>query len=138
MIILHIPLQAPSQNDFSKYRDYHMRSIKTKEIRGAWAAACRVAMRAAGVPAAIGPRRLHVIAYRRQRCRDEANLIGGMKPAVDGLVDAGLLIDDAKKYARISYQQKTVSESPTRRAHTVLNVENIDSQPTQITTQETP
>lgn len=132
MIEIRIPLQAPSQNDFSAYRDWRARSRATRSIRMAWASACRVLMAAKGIPKAVGPRRLHVIAYRKQKCRDIANLSGGLKPAIDGLVDAGLLIDDADELARITYAQGVRSESPTRDVLTIIQVENIDSQPSQI------
>lgn len=133
MIELRIPLEAPSQNHFSAYRDWKARSRATRAIRLTWASACRVLMSAKGIPQAIGPRRVHIIAYRKQKCRDMANLTGGLKPAIDGLVDAGLLLDDADKLAHITYAQGVRSESPTGDVLTVIQVENITSQPSEIT-----
>lgn len=123
MKTITIPLQAPSQNDFSKYRDWRARARETKKIRAAWAAACRVAMSSERIDRATGPRKLWIMAYRVRKCRDIANLIGGMKPCIDGLVDAGLLVDDSTEMAEITYNQGVCSESPNGLPCTIISIE---------------
>lgn len=121
---LWIPLEIPSQNAL-KGRNWRAVAAATKRRRAAWAWACAAAMRKVGCPPAKGPRSLHIIAYRRQRCRDIANLIGGAKACIDGLVDAGLLVDDSDKLAEISYDQRALKRSPTKRACTQIIVGEI-------------
>jgi hypothetical protein len=84
-----------------------------------------VEMRRAGVVRADGPRALHIISYRARRCSDTANLIGGAKACIDGMTDAGLLVDDRDSMARITYEQQVSSKSPTKKPHTVLIIEDI-------------
>lgn len=57
-------------------------------------------------------RHLHITAYRKQRCTDIANVVGGAKSLVDGVVRAGALVDDSDKHCRISYDQRVLSELP--------------------------
>lgn len=74
------------------------------------------------LPRATGHRSIHIIAYRLRRCADVANLIGGAKPCVDGLVDAGLLVDDRDSMATITYEQQVASKSPTGLPHTTIQI----------------
>lgn len=53
-----------------------------------------------------------ITSYRRQPFHDEANLIGGCKGVVDGLVRAGLLVDDSTTWASFTYRQDTAAISP--------------------------
>ncbi len=51
----------------------------------------------------LTPVLVNVIAtYRIKRKRDEDNLLASLKPAFDGIVDAGLIPDDNEKYLRIN------------------------------------
>lgn len=120
-----IPAQVPSQNETEKGRSWRGRAAKTKDRRNLWRVLCASGMSRAGIPIATGPRLIHVVAYRRQRCRDIANLIGGAKACIDGMVDAGLMLDDRDSKARITYQQGVASESPTREPCTLIHVEDI-------------
>lgn len=123
--ILHISLEIPSQNATGVGRDWRVRARNIKKLRTLWCSWGRFAMRDAGLPLATGPRSMHVIAYRKMRCADIANLIGGFKACCDGLVDAGILIDDRDSKARITYEQNVASKSPTKTPHTVLVIEDI-------------
>lgn len=53
-----------------------------------------------------------ITSFRRQRFHDEANLIGGCKGPIDGLVRAGLLVDDSTTWATFTYRQQTLAHSP--------------------------
>ena len=82
---------------------------------------------------AKGPRSVIVTSYRKRRITDGANLIGGAKPFVDGLVKAGALVDDNDKMARITYRQGVLSKLPEewarkygRRPLTVVEIEDLN------------
>lgn len=122
---LHIPLEIPSQNKTNKGLNYWVRAAATKRTRRLWAEHCRIAMLRGGIPRATGKRRMHVLAYRKRKCYDIENLIGGAKACVDGIVDAGLLVDDRIKMATITYAQELASKSPTGKPHTVIFVREI-------------
>lgn len=122
MTTLHIPLQIPSQNQTGRGRTWRARAGATKRVRTAWCAWTAMEMRARGVAIATRQRRLHIVAYRTQRCADIANLIGGAKACIDGMVDAGLLVDDRDALALITYEQAVASKSPTKRPHTTVTI----------------
>jgi hypothetical protein len=117
-----IPLEIPSQNATGKGRTWRARAAATKRVRTAWRYHCLVAMAQVCAMKATAFRSLHIIAYRKQRCADIANLIGGAKACVDGMVDAGLLVDDRDTMARITYEQHAAGKSPNRRPCTILTV----------------
>lgn len=124
-----IPAEVPSQNETEKGRGWRGRAAKTKARRNLWRALCASGMSYAGIPIATGPRIVHIVAYRRQRCRDIANLIGGAKACVDGMVDAGLMQDDRDSKARITYRQDVASASPTRQPCTLIHAEDTTITP---------
>ncbi len=81
-------------------------------------------------PQATGKRKVHIISYRRQRCTDEANYIGGCKSLIDAIVRRGLLVDDRDKLASFTYEQRVMSQMPEElkalhggKAVTVLEIE---------------
>lgn len=118
-----IPREVPSQNETEKGRCRFARWRKTKERRNTWRVLCASEMNRAGIIRATGKRHLHILAFRRQRCADIANLIGGAKSCIDGLVDAGLMVDDRDARARITYDQSTLRFSPiTKTPCTVITV----------------
>lgn len=121
-MIIEIPLEIPSQNATGMGRTWRIRAYKTQKRRALWCIWCSLVMRRVGIPRAIGPRSIHVLAYRTQRCADIANLIGGAKACVDGCVDAGLLLDDRDRMAHITYEQATAGKSPTKKPHTVITI----------------
>lgn len=126
MIELQIPAQIPSQNATGSGSNWRVRAWGTRTLRGLWHTWTMVEMRRAGVTKATGPRALHIIAYRTQRCADTANLIGGAKACVDGMTDAGLLVDDRDRLARITYEQQVASKSPTKKPHTTVQVTDLE------------
>ncbi|HAT10313.1 MAG TPA: hypothetical protein DCS97_06915 [Planctomycetes bacterium] len=135
MTVLRIPLEAPSQNNLGG-RTWRARAGHTKTTRANWRMMAASQMILLAIPKATGPRRLHIIAYRKQRCRDIANLIGGMKACIDGLVDAGLLVDDRDGMASITYEQGVVSTSPTGHVCTLIHVDDITTPAESTATQE--
>jgi hypothetical protein len=87
-------------------------------------------LRAASTPSLwqrmVGTRAVvHIHAFRRQRTRDEANLIGGCKGLIDGLVRAGLLVDDSREWATFTYVEDVASKSPTRKPCTRILIEDV-------------
>jgi hypothetical protein len=126
MPTITIPLEIPSQNVTSQGRDWRMRALQTKKRRTAWRIHAQAEMMRQRIPRATGQRALHVVAYRRRRCSDIANLIGGAKACVDGLVDAGLLTDDRDTAARITYEQRLASEHASKRPCAVLTITDLN------------
>jgi hypothetical protein len=100
------PTCIPSQNEYNGWhwsrRHRHSKAVGTQLVRAG----------ALAVPKATGRRWLLVMSYRRQRCRDIANLIGGAKGEIDALVRLGLLKDDCDDLAVIDYDQDTLKRSP--------------------------
>ena len=73
----------------------------------------------------FGKRRIVVTAYRARLCDDYANLVGGCKGLIDGLVKAGLLVDDSMEWMAAEYRQELRSHpcNPApRKACTVVEV----------------
>ena len=104
---LTVPIEIPSQNQTNAWH-WSKRHRHTKR--------CGYLLVKAGanaVPKATGKRSCHILAFRTQRCRDISNLIGGAKGAVDALVRLGLLVDDDDAHVDMSYDQSTLSHSPT-------------------------
>lgn len=87
-----------------------------KRIRDAWAGDIRWAVDLAEVPRADARRRVTLVRLwgRGQRERDRDNLIAGGKPIVDGLVAAGVIIDDRRKHAVIHYDQRKSDDGVSR------------------------
>lgn len=125
MIALEIPVEIPSQNATGGGKTWRVRAVNTKAIRTLWHAWARMEMHRLRLPRATGVRAIHIIAYRTTRCADIANLIGGAKACVDGMTDAGLLVDDRDTLARITYEQHVVSKSPTKKKHTTVQVTDL-------------
>jgi hypothetical protein len=121
-MLLIIPFDIPTQNETERGRTHYVRAAKTARRRAMWRLACQSEMVRTGLRPATGKRRLHITTYKARRCDDIANVIGGGKACVDGLVDAGLLTDDADREACITYGQGVASKSPTGRTCTVLDV----------------
>ena len=122
MIQLFIPLEAPSQNNLGG-KNWRVRAAETKRTRAKWKLFTASQMNTYGIAPATEHRFIHITAYRKQRCRDIANLIGGLKACIDGMVDAGLLVDDCTKFSSITYDQGTASQSPTKKPCTIIEVE---------------
>jgi hypothetical protein len=119
---LTIPIEVPSQNQTNAWH-WSKRHKHTKRCGFLLTKAG-----AAGIPKATGKRRCHILAFRRQRCHDIANLIGGAKGFVDAIVRLGLLVDDKDLMAEISYDQSTLRYSPTPgEAATVIALEDINT-----------
>ena len=63
---------------------------------------------------------LHLTAYRRRLCRDNANLIGGAKGLIDAIVREKIIQDDDDQHVLITYEQHLASKSPTGKPCTVI------------------
>lgn len=76
--------------------------------RNAWQFAIRVIARRCGATKATGRRRVTVtrVYSGRQRELDFDNLATGAKPVLDALVREGLLVDDDRAHAEVSYRQR--------------------------------
>lgn len=119
---LTIPVEVPSQNRTNEWH-WSMRHKHTKR--------CGFLLVQAGglkLPKATGKRSCHILSFRRQRCHDIANLVGGAKGLVDAIVRIGLLVDDKDSLAALSYDQSTLRHSPTPGvACTVITLADINT-----------
>lgn len=106
-MIFSLPFQIPGQN---KRERWHWRKQR-REVKSA-TYLVSLMMAQLRIPVATGPRLIRIVSYRRQRFHDHANLVGGCKGLVDGMVKAGLLIDDKDTLARFEYTQATLSLMP--------------------------
>lgn len=106
-VIIHLPVQVIGQN-----RRERMHWAAQRREVSMWAARAGYAFLAQGLPPATGKRRVSITSYRKQRFRDEANMVGGCKGLIDGLVRAKVLVDDSTKWATFEYHQYLASKSP--------------------------
>lgn len=115
-----VQLQIPGQN---KRERWHW-AAQRREVQH-WCLLAGLQFTAQGLAKATGRRRVAITSYRRQRFRDEANLVGGCKGLIDGLVRAGLLVDDSSTWAAFAYRQELASASPLGRGKpcTVIEIE---------------
>ncbi len=120
--ILH--RQVPSMNQRERMRWWAQR----REVR-TWELLIRAAI---PVPPILNIKlsvRIH--AFRTRRCSDEANLIGGCKGLIDGLVRAGLLVDDSREWATFLYAEDVASLSPTKKPATRIIITPAEQPATQ-------
>lgn len=104
-----VNVAIPSQNDTERehWSVKHRRSQKVES----WLRSLMCPAEALDEPR---KRSVHVISYRRRRCSDIANLIGGAKGHIDALTRCKLLWDDSDEWAAITYEQQTLRGSPVR------------------------
>ena len=128
-MIFAIPYNIPSQNVTARrhWRANHRDVAQVAQM---------VRLVAWSICNAKGPRSVVVTSYRKQRITDGANLIGGAKSLVDGLVKAGALVDDNDRMARITYGQAVLSQLPEewvktygRRPLTVIEILDLTDSP---------
>jgi hypothetical protein len=70
-------------------------------------------------------------AHKKQRPRDEGNAIQALKPAVDGLVDAGLFFDDSHRYVEYGKYVRVDPQDAGGRSCVVLKFEILHDEPIQ-------
>jgi hypothetical protein len=104
-VIFAIPYNIPSQNVTTRrhWRANHRDVARVAQM---------VRLVAWQICNAKGPRSVVVTSYRKQRITDAANIIGGAKSFIDGLVKAGALVDDNDRMASIAYRQAVLSQLP--------------------------
>lgn len=105
MTVFAIPFLVPSQNDRERMHWRLQREEVTRAFLLCRAHGCKV-------PPPTGHRTVIITSYRRQLMKDHANLVGGCKGLVDGIVRAGLLLDDSIKLASFEYRQAVLSRLP--------------------------
>lgn len=109
--------EVPSQN---KRERWHW-AVQRKEVT-TWAQFFAFHKSKLGLQNACGPRKLVITAYRKQRIQDYANLVGGCKGLLDGMVRAKLLVDDNMEMVTVEYKQELASKSPTKKPLTVIEI----------------
>lgn len=114
-------LEVPGQNKRERWHWARQR----REVQ-AWAACFKSSLVGSRL-LARGRRRVKITSYRKQRFHDEANLVGGCKGLIDGLVRSGLLVDDSSQWASFAYHQETAQHSPVAPGVpcTVVEIEDV-------------
>lgn len=120
MIELKPRYQIPSGNSFNWK---HWRAKQKNRQDAEIAVRCALPR---GLVKATTRRHVEIISYRRQKCRDRANFVAGCKSVVDALTSHGLLVDDSDTWARFTYHQRLLSESPDGKPATVIRVYEQD------------
>lgn len=113
-----VPLEVPSQNVTDRM---HWRA--RKKLKGQWLYRIIAACGGPQSPQMVH-KRVEILAYRKRLITDRGNLIGGCKLVVDAIRDAGLIFDDADKWATIDYQQELAGRSATGMACTYITIES--------------
>jgi hypothetical protein len=65
----------------------------------------------------------------RKRRWDREAVVIGSKPLIDALVNAGALVDDSERYARIHYQQRKRTEGGACAVHVLIEVLDVPVAP---------
>jgi hypothetical protein len=102
---IDIPFGVPSMNTRERM---HWRAQR-REVAKATHLLCACGL---AVPRATGKRLVAIFSYRRQRCLDHANLVGGCKGLIDAMVRVGLLVDDRIELAYFTYDQAVLGAMP--------------------------
>jgi hypothetical protein len=107
----HIDRDPPSLND--RLFNAGPRARLYRKERDLWCWEFRVIRMNRGIPSAVRDERRRVTLVRvmtkRQKARDQDNLVGGAKLCVDALVTEKLIFDDDPHHAEIHYQQMRIS-----------------------------
>ncbi len=117
---------SPSQNDIraTPGRATYYRATSWRERTQTLANGYRLAHRLQRETRPCEVRVTRFVTSPRRLLRDTANLIGGCKPIIDGLVRGGLLVDDSDRWMRATYAQR-IGEV----AHTLIEIIPDVSQP---------
>lgn len=121
MIRLILSYEVPSQNVTMRS---HWRSLNNQNKRILHQ--IMVCVNSQVHPVADGPQTVRVMAYRKQRIKDHANLVGGAKGLIDCLKRARLIVDDCDSLMTATYEQRVCghSENPhPGRPCTVIEIE---------------
>lgn len=118
-------IEADSDS-LNAHRQNDARGWAYRKQRDQWTVIMKNAARRADITRPEEKRRVTItrLYSGRQQERDHDNLVGGMKPLVDALERAGIVVSDAKRWAEIHYLQ----ERSERRAIRVV-VEELGTPP---------
>lgn len=116
--------EVPSQN----VRDRRHWSADHRE-RKALTWRVHAALPADGCPHRGRRRTIEVLAYRRARIRDDANLRGGAKALLDALVAAGVLRDDSDRWMHAEYRQDLHRRAGYDQPTTVIRIYDLEAAP---------
>lgn len=116
---LHIPLPCVSQNQTDR-----MHWVVRSRLKQAWKMAIIAARNNSGIPKASHKRRL-VIEVHGPRVMDEANILGGLKGAVDNLTELGLIVDDSPSWLVMGTPIQ-IRTKQKEKAHVVLILRDVD------------
>lgn len=104
---IDIPLEIPSQN----VRERWHWSRRQREIQ-LWKEYFMYEKLKQKIPETKERRAVDIIAHRKRRISDTANLIGGCKGMIDAMVRAKLLFDDSDMFAKFNYDQALAENTP--------------------------
>lgn len=118
---LTISFEVPSQNRTER-RHWSTRAKERRDLNWMIAAA----LPRGGCQHDGRRRRIQILAYRRRRITDQANLVGGCKTLVDALVATGVIVDDSEQWVDLHYEQGLYRTAGYDRPTTVIRIYDIE------------
>jgi crossover junction endodeoxyribonuclease RusA len=103
-------------------RMHHM--VKAKAV-ASWRSQTAAALREAQIPAMSRVKATLFYVPRANRRRDPDNLVASFKPAIDALVDAGVVPDDTQEFVERVWPV-ILEPDPKREHRFVLQVEELE------------
>lgn len=103
-----LPLEPPSQNQVHNKTRFSKEARLYRQFRDEYALLFLSEMRRQGIAAATGRRIVTItrLIGKGHRLYDAANMVGGCKPAIDSMVNVGLLKDDTERWFQGWYRQE--------------------------------
>ena len=141
-LLLVLPKEVPSQNKRERWhwrvqrrevRDWELLAASATDAQrvGAWSSQplvgnCSDLLYRHDTWTGFTKRTVCITSYRARLLTDHANLVGGCKGLIDGLVRAGLLVDDADEWMSATYFQELRSHPCNPTPKTASTVVEID------------
>lgn len=125
---ISLPLEPPSQNEISSANRGSVTQRRAyRRFRDGYALLLNAWKHRDQIPAPQGKRRVifERVYSGRGKPRDKGNLIGGMKPLLDALVIAGLLVDDDEAHVEDHYRQRRCASG----AGVIVRLEDLIAEP---------
>ena len=103
-----LEIEPPSQNDVGGNKGTRVQRGKYRRMRDDYTLLLKARKNSLGIPDATRRRRVFIVREypKGKRRYDRGNLVGGCKPLLDAMTEAGLLVDDKEKWLEDHYEQR--------------------------------
>lgn len=121
---MRIPIEPPSQNQVHNKTRFSAEARRYRVVRDEFGLLIRSEMISQRIPVAKVKRTITItrLIGKGNRAYDHANLVGGCKPAIDGAVRVGLLVNDTAGWFEGWYRQE---KAPDGKGATLIVVEEV-------------